>query len=614
MQAASAASGLKPFQAIPVMPGGRRLVGHLPLIRDDRMTFIRLGAESPHPMLRVESPVGTVVMVTTPDLFHEALVERHGDYVKSAMMRFTLAPIANEGLFTASGELWKRQRRLMAPMFHASVLKGYADDMTRCARRAVEGWVDGQRVEFMKETTRITMAVAGRTFFDSDTDEDTERLSEAITTALDWGSHQAGTLYSLGHIVPAFALARAADHLPGVMADPARALSEKLQKPLFFPGAEGRRLREAVEVLESRVRAMIAERRAQGLARPDLLTRLLAARDEENGGAAVMTDQQVRDEATTLFVAGHETTATSLSWSFYLLGRHPAVREAVQREVDALPRPRDLRGRGMSSLPLTTRVFKEAMRLYPPVPIYARRLLVDAEIRGVAMPRGTTGDRDAVPPAPGPRRVPRAGALRPRPLPPGARGGAPEVVVHPLRRGPAGVPRPPLRDARGAHRARQGARAAEPEVPRRAAEGREPRADARAEGHALAEDARHQGDEPAHHTARGDAAEDHRDAQDHGDDPAGAVRPADHVERHAREGPPRRAAPRAHHLRAAHERGRGLTARVAGGAVVRATAVRAQGLPRRNGRAADGTLLHHSAAYHPPRTSPNATRRGDSGA
>ncbi len=384
MQAASAASGLKPFPAIPVMPGGRRLVGHLPLIRDDRMTFIRLGAESPHPMLRVESPVGTVVMVTTPDLFHEALVERHGDYVKSAMMRFTLAPIANEGLFTASGELWKRQRRLMAPMFHASVLKGYADDMTRCARRAVEGWVDGQRVEFMKETTRITMAVAGRTFFDSDTDEDTERLSEAITTALDWGSHQAGTLYSLGHIVPAFALARAADHLPGVMADPARALSEKLQKPLFFLGAEGRRLREAVEVLESRVRAMIASRRAQGLTRPDLLSRLLAARDDDG---TAMTDTQVRDEILTLFIAGHETTATGLAWTMDLLCRHPGWYARCEAEADALghePTVEDL-----PRLQTILRVFKEALRLYPPAYFFGRTASRETDLGGYALPRFT---------------------------------------------------------------------------------------------------------------------------------------------------------------------------------------------------------------------------------
>lgn len=382
MQTDARHEGLKPFRAIPPMPQGRPVVGHLPLIRSDRMAFIRLGAESAHPMLRVEAPVGAVVLVTTPDLFHEALVERHADYVKSAMMRFTLAPIANEGLFTSSGELWKRQRRLMAPMFHASVLRGYAEDMTLCARRAVEAWSDGQRVELLKETTRITMAVAGRTFFDSDTDEDTERLSEAITTALDWGSHQAGTLYSLGHIVPAFALARAADRLPGAFAESARSLSERLQKPTFYPGAEGRRLREAVEVLESRVREMIAQRRAQGLTRPDLLSRLLAARDDDG---TAMTDAQVRDEILTLFIAGHETTATGLAWTMDLLCRHPDWYARCEAEADALGREPTLED--LPRLPTILRVFKEALRLYPPAYFFGRTAARETELGGYSLPR-----------------------------------------------------------------------------------------------------------------------------------------------------------------------------------------------------------------------------------
>ncbi|MBK8691870.1 MAG: cytochrome P450 [Deltaproteobacteria bacterium] len=204
--------------------------------------------------------------------------------------------------------------------------------------------------------------------------------------------------------------------------------------------------------MDGRIRQMIAERRAQGLARPDLLTRLLAARDEENGGAAVMTDQQVRDEATTLFVAGHETTATSLSWAFYLLGRHPAVREAVQREVDALPPGPVTFAGAASSLPLTTRVFKEAMRLYPPVPIYARRLLVDAEIRGVAMPRGTLVIVTPYPLHRLPDVYPDPERFDPDRFLPAAVEARPRYAVHPLRRGPAGVHRPPLRDARRAHR------------------------------------------------------------------------------------------------------------------------------------------------------------------
>lgn len=383
METSVAPSGLRPFASMPAMPQARPFVGHMPLIRNDRMTFLRLAAESPHPLLRVEAPLGNVAIITVPELLHEVLVERHADYVKSAMMRFSLGPIANEGLFTSSGELWRRQRKLMAPLFHQGALKGYADDMILCARRAVDGWRDGERVEFAKEATRITMAIAGRTLFDTDTHEDTERLGDAITVALDWGADAAGGPYSLAHVVPSFALLRAADHLPEHLADSARALSAKLEKPLFYPGSEGKRLREALDVLEGRVREMIAQRRAQGLSRPDLLSKLLAAKDDETG--AGMSDQQVRDEVLTLFVAGHETTATGLSWSLDLLCRHPEWYARAEAEADALGHEPTLED--LPRLQTILRVFKEALRLYPPAYFFGRTATRETELGGYRVPR-----------------------------------------------------------------------------------------------------------------------------------------------------------------------------------------------------------------------------------
>jgi len=162
-------------------------------------------------------------------------------------------------------------------------------------------------------------------------------------------------------------------------------LHKRLEEPFALPNARSPKLRRAVSVLDTRIQQMIDERRAQGLSRDDLLTRLLTARDDEAGA---MTDKQVRDEATTLFVAGHETTATSLAWSFYLLGRHPAVREAVQAEVDTLDDDPGFHD-AMTRLPLTLRVFKEAMRLYPPVILLARRSLEAVEVGGHVLPPRT---------------------------------------------------------------------------------------------------------------------------------------------------------------------------------------------------------------------------------
>jgi len=365
-----------------MLPGAQGMTGHMPLIREDRMRFLALGATSPDPLVRVSAPLGVVALITTPDLLHELLVVRHAEYVKSAMMRFTIAPIAGEGLFTTSGALWKRQRKLMAPLFQPSALHVYADAMLACTRRVVDGWADGQRVDLARETTRITMDIAARTLFDADTTAEAETLSDAITVALDWGSEAAGGALSLAHVVPSFLLARVADVLPGSMAETARAWSSRLEHPRFLPGAAGQRLRQAVKVLDDYVARMIAERRAQGSTRDDLLSRLLAARDDDG---AAMSDTQVRDEVLTLFVAGHETTATGLAWAIDLLCRNPDWYARVEAEVDALGhRP------GLDDLPrlqTVLRVFKEALRLYPPAYFFGRTTWQASSLGGYHMPR-----------------------------------------------------------------------------------------------------------------------------------------------------------------------------------------------------------------------------------
>lgn len=376
------------LDSIPVVPGGN-FAGHMHLFQgDDRLGLFQRIADTGE-LARVSFLGRPVVFANSPAAVHEVLVEKARCFEKSPGIRLLLYYLAGEGLFTSEGELWRRQRRLMAPLFQPSAMAQYTDCMHDVAARAVATWEDGASLDLATEMTRVTMGVVGKALFDSDTFDQSDALGEALTLALAWADSQSASPRLVAQVALTDALEAVGAHLPGRLDALRRRALSSLKEPFLLEGARSERLQRALAVVDGRIRQMIAERRAQGLARADLLTRLLAARDEENGGAAVMTDQQVRDEANTLFIAGHETTATSLSWSFYLLGRHPAVREAVQREVDALPPGPVTFAGAASSLPLTTRVFKEAMRLYPPVPIYARRLLVDAEIRGVAMPRGT---------------------------------------------------------------------------------------------------------------------------------------------------------------------------------------------------------------------------------
>jgi cytochrome P450 len=162
---------------------------------------------------------------------------------------------------------------------------------------------------------------------------------------------------------------------------------EKARSPFLLPGVRDPELLGAVKLLDERIQAMIDERRRQGFARHDLLTRLLTAEDADAGGER-MSDRQVRDEAITLFVAGHETTATALAWAFYLLARNPDHLARAQAEADAF-----------GSSPITqweperlafcTRVFRETMRLYPPIMMFARRTLEEVEIAGTVLPPRT---------------------------------------------------------------------------------------------------------------------------------------------------------------------------------------------------------------------------------
>jgi cytochrome P450 len=375
------------FDEIPYAPGGEGWLGHNGEFRRDRMALLRLLANIPEPLVRLRLPFPGVraVAVGTPELVQELLVEKARSFDKSAMLRFSLFPLAGEGLFTSNGELWRRQRRLMAPLFHPKVLETYAADMVACAQRTIDGWRDGAPLTLLHETTRLTMSVAGKTLFDADTFTNADEIGRALTVALDWSGHIVGRPFAVAHIQTKRRLDALRPHLPvgGALAD---RLSLALRGPAFLVGARGRELGRAIALLDNRVQRMIDDRRRSPGHSPDLLARLLAARDDEAGGAA-MDDRQVRDEVLTLFVAGHETTATGLAWTIALLCKHPAIYAAVEREVDAVgdaPTVADL-----PRLGLTLRVFREALRLYPPVFVFGRDSREPVTLGGYELPTPT---------------------------------------------------------------------------------------------------------------------------------------------------------------------------------------------------------------------------------
>ena len=371
---------------MPMAPGGEGLLGHNSDFRTDRMGVLRSISASPQPLMRLRLPFPGIraVVVNDPDVAQEVLVEKAKSFDKSDMLRFSLWNLAGEGLFTSNGDLWRRQRKLLAPLFTPRALETYAGDMVRCAERTVGSWADGQTLSLAHETTRLTMAVAGKTLFDADTFSEADEIGNALTVALGWTGWIMARPFAVAHVISRRALRRVAARTEGRTRARLEAAAARLQGPVALFGERGRGLARAISFLDDHVQKMIDERRRAPTGHADLLARLLAAREDDG---ASMSDRQVRDEVLTLFVAGHETTATALAWTLYFACRAPSVYAAMEREADAVgdaPSVSDL-----PRLELCLRAFKEALRIAPPVYVFGRDSREPVTIAGYDLPMPT---------------------------------------------------------------------------------------------------------------------------------------------------------------------------------------------------------------------------------
>jgi cytochrome P450 len=379
-------TGQLPLQrggAIPTLSGAT-WSGHVSELRRDRLGLIRRVNAECGGIGRIRLLGSSAYFVNAPALVHEMLVEKADAFEKSSLMRYMLYPIAGEGLFTSGGDIWRRQRRLMAPIFQPSHVHRFADTMVQCALRACDDWRDGEIVDMAREAGRITMGIVGRALFDTDTFDDTDSIGTALSEILGWSSGSAGTSLA----VLQRSLRRQLEAVASRVSPPRRraiqAIVARLHGPLLLRGSASRRLLAATRLLDDRVQQLLELRRRADGREPDLLNRLLDARDADGRG---MSDRQVRDEVLTLFVAGHETTAITLAWTLDLLTHHPATYERVQAEVDALGRAPS--AADVSRLPVTSSVIQEALRLYPAVYFFSRQAVREVQLGGHVFPRDT---------------------------------------------------------------------------------------------------------------------------------------------------------------------------------------------------------------------------------
>jgi cytochrome P450 len=264
--------------------------------------------------------------------------------------------LTGEGLLSAQGLAHRRQRRLMQPAFHRVRLLDYGATMVEHARRWCDGQPDGAVMAVRSEMRRLTLGIVGETMFGA-TDG---TVADDVREFIDAGA----TLF--GPLIFFFAFARLMERLP-------------------LPSA--RRFVAARARLDARVYCMLRERRASGVDYGDLLSMLLLAQDEEGDGQG-LTDRQIRDEVVTIFLAGHETTASALTWSWYLLAQHPEAERRLHAELDEVlgdrpPTPNDL-----PRLIYVSGVFAEALRLYPTAAMIFRRSLEDHPVGEYVIPKG----------------------------------------------------------------------------------------------------------------------------------------------------------------------------------------------------------------------------------
>lgn len=313
----------------PRLAGGVPLLGHgLEYNRDPLAFFVRCAREAD--VVQVRFPGAPVYVLSAPEHIEHVLVKQARNYPKDAFQKRALGVVGN-GLLVSEGDFWLRQRRMMQPAFHRERVAGYGKMMVARTEEWASRRRDGESIDAFAEMMALTLDVVAGALFGT-------RMTEQAR--------------DVGHAMEAVMLY-------------AKALFENpVTLPLWVPTPGNRRFRAAMATLHAVADGVVEERRRQGTAGEDLLGLMLEAQAEDG---ARMTDAQLRDESLTLMLAGHETTAVTLTFCLLLLSRHPDVEAELRRELEAVLGRRAPAVEDLPALPFTEQVVKEAMRLYPPV-------------------------------------------------------------------------------------------------------------------------------------------------------------------------------------------------------------------------------------------------------
>ncbi len=345
--------------ARPPGPAGHPIIGSIGALRKETHRALVNARETHGDLVYFRVGPRHVYLVCHPDDVRHVLVENHRNFRKGRALQ-KAKPLLGEGLLTSEGDFWRRQRRLAQPAFHRERIAALGGVVTAATSELLESWsplvAAGPPLELDGEMMKLTLDVVGKALFGT-----------ALTGA------EIGTVASV---------------LPPLLRDATARTHSVFDFGERLPTPSNRRRDRNRMSLDRIVYRIIEERRRSGEEATDLLGMLMVSRDEETG--ETMTDVQLRDEVMTLFLAGHETTALLLSWTWTLLSRHPGVRRRVEAEVDRVVGERTPTAADVAHLPYLRMVLDEVLRLYPPAWAIPRTAVAEDVIHGYPVPAGAT--------------------------------------------------------------------------------------------------------------------------------------------------------------------------------------------------------------------------------
>ena len=334
-------------------PKSKALGDQLIAMNRDPLTFlVKVAREYPDIATFKLGPQRTFLF-SKPEYVEDVLVANDWNFVKGRGLQRARKVLGN-GLLTSEGNFHRRQRRLSQPAFHRQRIAGYAATMVDYTARTRERWQAGETRDLAQEMMQLTLAIVAKTLFDADVESEAKEIGAALTEVLE---------------------------MFATFTSPLTEILDKLPLP------RNRRVQQGKERLDATIYRILEERRISGEDRGDLLSMLLLAQDteEQSGG---MSDEQLRDEVMTLFLAGHETTANALAWTWYLLSQNPEVEAKLHAELDRVLGGRLPTVDDVQELSYTEKVLTESMRMFPPVWVMGRRAVSSYKAGGYYVPAG----------------------------------------------------------------------------------------------------------------------------------------------------------------------------------------------------------------------------------